>query len=291
MDVPRVAERQAGAFTQEQALAEGWSLSQVRRRVAARAWLRLPGGALAAADPAPEPLTIARGLSLVWPETVACFRTAAVFWRLPVEQDGTVHVRAGRGRRAPGVTVHRPHDEDGTWTTPSGLHLTDWTATATDCLALAPLDDALDLYAWLLTRKKMTHANLRRAAADRSPRKGTAQLQRLTALTRHGAVSAAEHRFHLLLDAAGLTGWEANADVVDRHGRRAVVDVLFREARVAVEIDGFRAHRERDRFVADARRHNRVGLAGYAVLRFTWWDVTERPDEVVAEVRDMLARA
>ncbi|TWH71794.1 DUF559 domain-containing protein [Modestobacter roseus] len=49
-------------------------------------------------------------------------------------------------------------------------------------------------------------------------------------------------------------------------------------------------HRERDVFVDDLRRQNRLVLAGWVVLRFTSADVLGRPHEVVTAVRRALAR-
>ncbi|WP_089304094.1 endonuclease domain-containing protein [Geodermatophilus pulveris] len=56
---------------------------------------------------------------------------------------------------------------------------------------------------------------------------------------------------------------------------------------VLVEFDGD-VHRERDVFVNDLRRHNRLVAAGWTVLRFTSADVLGRPAGVVAEIRRAL---
>jgi len=67
-----------------------------------------------------------------------------------------------------------------------------------------------------------------------------------------------------------------------------VVDLLFEAARLVVEVDGIRAHSDRDSFVRDRRRQNRLINAGYRVLRFTWWDIVEHPDVVVDHVLSAL---
>ncbi len=69
-----------------------------------------------------------------------------------------------------------------------------------------------------------------------------------------------------------------------------VVDLLFEQARLIVEIDGWRSHGSHQAFVLDRRRGNRLKAAGYDVLNFTWDDLVERPAEVVAEVRALLNR-
>ena len=89
-------------------------------------------------------------------------------------------------------------------------------------------------------------------------------------------------------------------DICDRHrierpltqqpllGRR--VDFLWPHARLVVETDGWEAHHTRAAFQADRNSTNRLQLAGYSVLRFTYSDVARRPAQVAGLIRDALAR-
>jgi very-short-patch-repair endonuclease len=113
-------------------------------------------------------------------------------------------------------------------------------------------------------------------------------LYRILTFTRSGAVSAAEFRLHRGLRAAGSTGWVANARIEVQGVPITSADVLFEVERVIVEVDGWRAHGAQDAFGADRRRQNALQAAGYRVVRFTWWDLTERPDGVIAEIRQAL---
>ena len=70
----------------------------------------------------------------------------------------------------------------------------------------------------------------------------------------------------------------------------ATVDLLFAEARVAVEVDGWSGHNGRDAFERDRRRQNALVNAGYTVLRFTWRDLTTREEQVVQQIRTALDR-
>ena len=103
-------------------------------------------------------------------------------------------------------------------------------------------------------------------------------------------MGAAEQRLHRLLRRAGIAGWSPNTVVHDRLGIIGTVDVLFTDAKLVVEIDGF-AYHGADRFQSDRTRQNRLVGAGYTVLRFTWHDLVDRPYDVVAQVRAALARA
>ena len=67
-----------------------------------------------------------------------------------------------------------------------------------------------------------------------------------------------------------------------------VVDFLWAEARLVVEVDGRATHGTRRAFQADRDRDGRLAVAGYRVLRFTWWDVTRRPAVVADRVRRLL---
>ena len=64
-----------------------------------------------------------------------------------------------------------------------------------------------------------------------------------------------------------------------------VVDFLWRDAWLVVEVDGRATHGTRLAFQADRDRDGRLAVAGYRVLRFTWWDVTRRPAVVADRVR------
>jgi very-short-patch-repair endonuclease len=117
---------------------------------------------------------------------------------------------------------------------------------------------------------------------------GTGQLRRIAEVVADGAASQAELRLHELLAEAGVTGWIANAQVLDEQGLIAVADLLFEAAKVIIEVDGWRTHRSRESFVQDRRRDRRLTVAGYRVLRFTWDDLISRPAQVIAEITQAL---
>lgn len=95
-----------------------------------------------------------------------------------------------------------------------------------------------------------------------------------------GARSEAERRVVELLRAAGFAGWHANYRV----GPYAV-DIAFPAQRVAIEIDGWAFHSDEQTFQNDRARQNKLALKGWQVLRFTWMDITQRPQRVLTEIR------
>jgi very-short-patch-repair endonuclease len=68
------------------------------------------------------------------------------------------------------------------------------------------------------------------------------------------------------------------------------VDFLWPDDRLVVEVDGWAAHRTKVAFQRDRSTTNRLQLAGYTVLRFTWEDLTRRPTMVAAQIRRALRR-
>ncbi len=67
--------------------------------------------------------------------------------------------------------------------------------------------------------------------------------------------------------------------------------MAFPNAKVAIEIDGWAWHVDQDRFVNDRRKGNALVRAGWVVLRFTWHDLTDSPQTVIAQIVAALARA
>ena len=99
--------------------------------------------------------------------------------------------------------------------------------------------------------------------------------------------SAAERKFHRLLRDAGITGWKANRPVV-LDDFTCYVDVIFREIKLIIEIDGRLFHTGADIFETDRSRQNQLVLDGWCVLRFTWTMIEERPETVLAMVREAI---
>jgi very-short-patch-repair endonuclease len=66
------------------------------------------------------------------------------------------------------------------------------------------------------------------------------------------------------------------------------VDFVRRSRRLVVELDGYRAHGTRSAFESDRARDVELRLLGYEVVRFTWRQLTEQPQELVRALRLLL---
>ncbi len=99
-----------------------------------------------------------------------------------------------------------------------------------------------------------------------------------------------EEAFLAICDRAGLPRPQVNVWIaLEPTGYEA--DFLWRAERLIVETDGRDVHTTRRAFEDDRRRDQRLMLAGYSVVRFTWRQVFEEPDRVEATVGALLARA
>lgn len=122
--------------------------------------------------------------------------------------------------------------------------------------------------------------DLWRAHLRNKGRHGSPAARRLLIAAADGARSEAERLLVKLLKEAGIRGWKANY----RLGRY-VVDVAFRDPKLAIETDGWAFHSDQEDFQKDRVKQNEIALMGWQVLRFTWLDLTEYPQRVIAEIR------
>lgn len=124
-----------------------------------------------------------------------------------------------------------------------------------------------------------------RAHLRNKGRHGSPAARRLLQAARDGARSEAERLVVRLLKDAGFTGWKTNYPVAGYK-----VDVGFVREHVAIEVDGWAFHTDADAFQIDRKRQNAILLSGWTVLRFTWLDLTEFPQRVIAEIAAAVGR-
>ena len=67
-----------------------------------------------------------------------------------------------------------------------------------------------------------------------------------------------------------------------------LVDFLWSESRLIVEVDGYEFHGARASFEADRARDAALSLDGYRMLRFTYRQVTGDPGRVARTIRQLL---
>ena len=73
-------------------------------------------------------------------------------------------------------------------------------------------------------------------------------------------------------------------------GETFTLDVVWVDERVGLEFDSRGFHDNDPRFVTDRRRSRRLGAVGWHVVRATWIDLDERPEELAADIWSLLRR-
>lgn len=139
----------------------------------------------------------------------------------------------------------------------------------------------------VLRTRQATLDEVRSALDAVKGRGGNVVRRRLLWESRDTPWAESERLAHQLLRDAGILGWTGNQEI-RVNGRTYYLDICFRRLKLAIEIDGRDHQRDITTFVRDRERQNALVLAGWTVLRFTWHDLDEHPQRVVAQVRSAI---
>jgi very-short-patch-repair endonuclease len=277
--------RHDGVITLAQAREAGLSHAAVQRRVQSGHWVRRARGVYFADD---RPFTdAARIRSGVWSygDRAAGSGLTAAWWhgltRFAPDPVELTIPRNRNGRKHPGCLPRRRDLDPLDTVEIKGLVVTNLALTVVEAAARRGggaklMDNALQTRVEL---RALWQAHLRNKGRYGSPR-----ARRLLQAAEHGARSEAERLLHKLLREAGITGWKANYRV---GGYR--VDVGFPRQKVAIEVDGFAFHSGVEEFQVDRVRQNEIVLLNWQVLRFTWLDLVEYPQRVIAVIRSAIS--
>ncbi len=287
MELGALARRQGGVFTRRQAVDCGVSNYAVDAALRSRRWRPVYPDHRGVLADSTLPLTndsrLWAAVLVVGDPCAIAIATAAAYWRWSSfpEEVAVVVSRARRPRPPRGVMVKRLTLDPRDVTTRGSLPITTPLRTLVDCLRFLPLQTASDI----LDRSVQRHHIPLAKIANQIPEAGagTAQARRLLRAA-DGSLFAAEKLAVRLMRAARITGWVANHHI-ELHGVQLILDLAFPELKLAIEIDGFAFHSSPDRFQRDRSRQNLLIGEGWMVLRFTWADLTERPEYVMDQIR------
>jgi very-short-patch-repair endonuclease len=285
---PPEAQDQFGLFTAGQAMAAGYSSYRIRRLVRDRRWVVVLGSVyVETATPLSQASLARAGLLAAGTGSAVSHCTAGRLWDLRLPPDPDIHVTVDPRvhLRIAGLRAHRIPLTEADLDVRSGILCTGLLRTVIDCMLWLAEEAGRALVVDALRRRLVGVEELRRGLLRTGQRHGLSRAWRIMRDVGRNAHSEAEARVHRLFTGAGITGWRANVPVDDGAGLIGVVDVLFDDVPLVVEVDGRAYHSEEDRFQRDRSRQNRLVLAGYTVLRFTWHDIAHRPDELIRQVR------
>jgi very-short-patch-repair endonuclease len=293
--VAKPAARQHGVVTVRQLYSLGLSDRQVRHRVRI-GWLhRIHRGVYAVGHTRLTREGCWMAAVLAGGEgAVLSHQAAAELWKLRQSKeraarpiDVIIPARRGIGPRA-GLIVHRVRTlRPGELTTRNGIPVTTPARTILDLATALPRRQLERIMDEAERLRLCRHDDLEGIVELHAGRAGAGALGRVLASHRAGSTvtrSELEERFLTLCEGHRLPQPQLNVPLLDY-----VVDFLWQEAALVVEVDGHASHGTRHAFQVDRDRDGRLAVAGYRVLRFTWWDVTQRPAVVADRVRRLLA--
>jgi very-short-patch-repair endonuclease len=277
--------RHDGVITLAQARCIGLSEQSVTRRVRSGHWRRCSAGVFFVDDR--EFTDAARIRAAVWgygPRATASGLAAAWWLDITTFAPEVVEVtvpRNSHGRSRQGTRLRRRDLKPADIAERNGLQATALPLTVIEAAVRRGggaklMDAALQRHVEL---PPLWTAHLRNKG-----RYGSPAARRLLQAADGGARSQAERLFAQLLKHAGITGWKVNQKVAGYE-----VDFMFAAAKVAIEIDGLAFHSDSDDFHRDRIKQNALALAGNQVLRFTWLDLTEYPERVIATVKRVIS--
>lgn len=294
--ISELAAAQHGVITLAQLGALGLGKSGVSRRAAAGRLHRVHNGvyAVAGARLGEDGVFMAAVLAC-GPGAVLSHRSGAALLGLRRDERARVDVTrpAGSARRRPGIDVHvtrtlAPEDVTAT----EGIPCTTVARTLVDLGDVAgrrAVERAVDqAEALRLFDLRAVEGALARAG----PRRGAGLLRAVLAEREEPQLTdrELEERFLALCRAASLPGPAVNAWITLENGVAYKADFLWRREKLIVETDSRAFHLHGQAFEHDRLRDQRLTLAGFTVVRFTWRQVRHEPRRVAGALASLLAR-
>jgi predicted transcriptional regulator of viral defense system len=232
------------------------------------------------------------------PDAVLSYRSAAVLHELSRSDRSKVDVTVRRRshRRHPGIDVHRS-------TTLAPQDVTQVRNIPCTTVARTLLD-----LAQVVGRRRVERAcdqaevlevfDLRALSDQIARNQARPAARRLKAVLEEHYIgstptwSELEEAFLAMCRTARLPQPEVNVWITPHDDEPSSIraDFVWREPRLIIETDGRKTHRTKQAFEHDRRRDQRLILAGWQVVRTTWRQVTQRPQEIAAVIAPLLRR-
>jgi len=225
------------------------------------------------------------------PGAVASHRSAAALWNLAGFPAGAVEITSPKnaGGLPPTFVVHRLQPEREGVTSEAGIPVTNPLFTLMELGRVAPverveiaLDDALLRgqaslrgLGWVLE-----HFGVR---GRRGPR-GLRGLLKARGYGYEPAESRLEVKFRKRLAGSGLPKPCEQHEIRRNDRFVARVDFAYPDQRLVLETDAYMCHSARSDWQHDRWRDNTLVAMKWRVLRFTWDDVTRRPEWVLEQI-------
>ena len=290
-----VAAGQGGYIKRSQLFELGASESSVGRMVGRGDLTPVASGIYRVLD-ARDHVDLLFGAILTLPDAVASHQSAAALLRFPRQPAmvPTVTVHSRTTHVFPGVTVRRSSDLNRRHLVAVGaIHTTNVARTVFDLAAVLEARELDSIVEALVIGGRLKLSSLESLIKElaRKGKPGVGKLRDL--IERRGGVhrvepTMLEKKGHNLLRRSGIRGYVIEHPTPwDRKSR---FDVAFVPAQVAIEWDSRSWHTQQSAMSNDRKRDRLAAVHGWVVLRFTWDDIAERPEQVVRDVVAVLER-
>lgn len=285
-----LASRQRGLVTRVELLAAGVSSSAIDRMVADGRLVVVYRGVYALGHLAlPAQAFWLAAVLACGPGTVLACRSGAAAWDVRPAPAGFVEVvtRGDRGRHQRGIRTHRIQLTPDEVTVRDGIPVTTWARTMLDLAAAVRVGDVRRALERSEHLQLFDGRALDDVLARRRGQRGAGRFREALAAFDDDAPRTRrelERRMLQLVRRAGVPRPLVNTLV---QGHEA--DLLWRHARLVVELDSWTFHRARPAFERDRRRDVELQAAGYRTVRFTWRQVMREPEWVVSRLRALLS--
>jgi very-short-patch-repair endonuclease len=283
--IARVASASHGVVTRSDLLQAGLAAGQIKRRVARGALIIVHRGIYRVGHRAPNrEAHYTAAVKACGDGAVLCGRAAAHLWNLFKGSPPQPEVLAPAKRLVRGVITHRAGAIDSRdITTARGVPVTTVSRTLVDLASSLP-QPAL---ARACHEAEVLHGTppdqIEEVLARRPSSPGAGKLRAII----HGGIpvtlSTLEARFLRRLREAGLPLPETN-----RPAGGSRVDCRWPARRLTVELDSYRYHRSRHSWEKDRQREREARTRGDEFRRYTYRDVFEDPQFMLAELRKLL---
>lgn len=279
--------RRHGVVTRAELLAAGVTPKQIRARVGRGTLLREYRGVYRVGHRARSTkATYLAAVLAVGNGAVLCGRAAASLWGLMKGEPPSPEVIGVTERQIEGLSTRRARRLD-----PRDTAVVDGIPVTT--VARTLVDLAAELSAEALARAcheagvryRTTPRDVLTVLARRPRSRGAANLRRIVEGDIPVTLSTLEARFLKLLESDGLPLPATNRMA---GGRR--VDCRWPRHRLTVELDGYRFHNSRHSWEQDRRREREARARGDDFRRYTYGDVLENQESMLAELRSVLTK-
>ncbi|MBO0747147.1 MAG: DUF559 domain-containing protein [Acidimicrobiaceae bacterium] len=240
----------------------------------------------------PAIVASAAALAAAGPRAALSHGSAAWAWDMVPEAPARVHllVPYGGEHRLAQVQVHRTRSPFASRSR-QGLRVTDPIRTLIDLAAQSPtqVSGAIDR---VLAQKLVRFSDL----ATTVDHTGTA-LRGVATLRTHlysmgylgaPAPSVLESHMARLISRSGLPAPEVEYVAGDHRAYR--LDFAYPALKLCIEVDGYAWHHDPAKVAYDHARRNRLRIEGWQILVYTWSQVRDDPDQVVAEIVEVYRR-